>query len=59
MVSGGIAITGGYEYGCNENISFGGVVGYSSTTEDFYSGTYKYTYILIAARGAYHLDLVP
>jgi YadA-like C-terminal region. len=56
--SGGIAITGGYEYGVNENISLGGVVGYSSSSEDFGAGYgYKYTYILIAARGAYHLDL--
>ena len=56
--SGGIAITGGYEYGVNENISLGGVVGYSSSSEDF-GGNYgwKYTYILIGARGAYHLDL--
>jgi hypothetical protein len=56
--SGGIAITGGYEYGVNENISLGGVVGYSSSSETVF-GDYgwKYTYILIGARGAYHLDL--
>ena len=57
--SGGIAITGGYENAVNENISLGGVVGYSSSTEDFgYGYGYKYTYILIAARGAYHYDLL-
>ena len=56
--SGGIAITGGYEYGVTENISLGGVVGYSSSSEDFGAGYgWKYTYILIGARGAYHLDL--
>jgi hypothetical protein len=57
--SGGIAITGGYEYGIHENISLGGVVGYSSSSQDVY-GDYgwKYTYILIGARGAYHLDLL-
>jgi hypothetical protein len=56
--SGGIAITGGYETGLTENISLGGVVGYSSSSQDVY-GDYgwKYTYILIGARGAYHLDL--
>lgn len=56
--SSGVAITGGYEYGVTENISLGGVVGYSSTSETIY-GDYgwKYTYILIGARGAYHLDL--
>jgi hypothetical protein len=55
--SSGIAITGGYEYGVNENISVGGVLGFSSSTEDWYSGQYKYTYILIGARGSYHYDL--
>jgi hypothetical protein len=57
--SGGIAITGGYESAINENISLGGVVGYSSSSEDFgYGYSYKYTYILIGARGAYHYDLL-
>ena len=55
--TGGIAITGGYEYGVNENISLGGVLGYSSSSEDFFYGSWKYTYFLIGARGAYHLDL--
>ncbi len=57
--SGGIAITGGYEYGMTENISLGGVIGYSSSSETIY-GDYgwKYTYILIGARGAYHADLL-
>jgi len=56
--TGSIAITGGYEYGVTENISLGGVVGYSSSSETFY-GDYgwKYTYIIIGARGAYHADL--
>ncbi len=57
--SGGIAITGGYEYGIHENISLGGVVGYSSSSEDVFAGYgWKYTYILIGARGAYHIDLL-
>ncbi|MGD0591391.1 MAG: outer membrane beta-barrel protein [Bacteroidota bacterium] len=55
--SSGIAITGGYEYGVTENISLGGVLGYSSSSDDYIDGTYKYTYFLIGARGAYHLDL--
>ena len=57
--TGGIAITGGYENAITENISLGGVVGYSSSSETVY-GDYgwKYTYILIGARGAYHLDLL-
>lgn len=57
--TGGIAITGGYENGIHENISLGGVVGYSSSSEDVFAGYgWKYTYILIAARGAYHIDLI-
>jgi hypothetical protein len=55
--TGGIAITGGYEYGVNENISLGGVIGYSSSSDDYFDGTAKYTYFLIGARGAYHYDL--
>jgi hypothetical protein len=57
--SGGIAITGGYENAINENISLGGVVGYSSSSQDVFAGYgWKYTYILIGARGAYHVDLL-
>ena len=57
--SSGIALSGGYEYGIHENISLGGIVGYSSSSEDFGGGYgWKYTYILIGARGAYHLDLL-
>jgi hypothetical protein len=57
--SGGIAITGGYENAVTENISLGGVVGYSSSTQDVISGYgWKYTYFLIGARGAYHYDLL-
>jgi hypothetical protein len=56
--TGGIAITGGYEYGVTENISLGGVLGYSSSSYDYgFGDSWKFTYILIGARGAYHLDL--
>jgi hypothetical protein len=57
--TGGVAITGGYENAINENISLGGVVGYSSSTNTYF-GDYgwKYTYFLIAVRGAYHADLL-
>jgi hypothetical protein len=57
--SGGIAITGGYENAINENISLGGVLGYSSSSYDYgWGDSWKFTYILIAARGAYHVDLL-
>jgi hypothetical protein len=55
----GIAFSGGYENAIHENISLGGIVGYSSSTEDIYgSWGWKYTYILIGARGAYHFDVL-
>ncbi len=60
--TGGIAITGGYESAITENISLGGVIGYSSSSEtyDYGFGSYgwDYTYIVIGARGSYHVDLL-
>jgi hypothetical protein len=50
----------GYDFGYNENISIGGLVGYSSSTQPvgFGSWQFKYTYIIIGARGTYHYDLM-
>jgi hypothetical protein len=57
--SGSIAITGGYENAITENISLGGVLGYSSSSYDYgFGDSWKFTYILIGARGAYHYDLL-
>jgi len=52
----------GYEYGYNETISFGGIVGFAGSEVKYIGsgGSYgwDYTYIIIGARGAYHfLDL--
>jgi hypothetical protein len=59
-----------YDYGFNENISLGGLVSYTGAKEtyDTYSlsgftlvpatATWKWSYIIIAARGAYHYDLL-
>jgi hypothetical protein len=56
--TGGLVITGGYENAIHQNISLGGVIGYSSSSQDVVAGYgWKYTYVLIAARGAYHIDL--
>ena len=53
------AIAGAYEMGYNENISFGGLAGISGSEDDFgFYGKFKYTYILIGARGLYHYDLL-
>jgi hypothetical protein len=59
--SGSIAITGGYESALTENISVGGVIGYSSSSYDYGYGhgdSWKFTYILLGARAAYHYDLL-
>ena len=53
------AIAGSYEMGYNENISFGGLVGITGSEFPIFGNwKYKYTYILIGARGAYHYDLL-
>ncbi|HTY00821.1 MAG TPA: hypothetical protein VMG09_12400 [Bacteroidota bacterium] len=46
----------GFDYGLDvPKISVGGIVGYASSTDDFGFGySWKYTYIVIGARGAYH-----
>jgi hypothetical protein len=45
-----------FDYGLDvPKISVGGIVGYASSTDDFgYGYSWKYTYIIIGARGAYH-----
>ena len=48
--------------GYNENISFGGMLSYTASKWDDnsygFGATYKWSYIIIAARGAYHYDLL-
>jgi hypothetical protein len=43
-----------FETGVADKITLGGIVAYSGSSEDFFWAKYKYTYIVIAARGAYH-----
>ncbi len=43
-----------FETGVAEKITLGGLVAYSGSSEDFGYGKWKYTYIVIEARGAYH-----
>ncbi len=52
------AIAASYEKGLNENISVGGIVGYTGSSEDWFGGSVDYSYILVGARGAYHYDLL-
>lgn len=61
----GVGVGGGFglpisisaDYGWKEKISLGGILGFSSRTEDLVFFKANYTYIFIAARGAYHFDL--
>ena len=53
----GIPISVSADYGWKEKISLGGILGYASTKEDLILFDAKYTYMFIAARGAYHFDL--
>ena len=49
------------DYGVTDNISVGGLIGYTAYKEDFSffggSGSWTYTYLIIGARGAYHFDV--
>ncbi len=52
-------ISVGFQYGIEDKISIGGLVGYTSSTYDYgtWYGTdysWTYTYIIIGARGEYH-----
>jgi hypothetical protein len=47
-------ITVGYEYGLEEKISLGGIVGFAGSKETFLGGEWSYTYVIIGARGGYH-----
>jgi len=44
-----------YEKAVTDNISVGGIIGYSSSRYTYFTDEdYKYTYILVGARGNYH-----
>jgi hypothetical protein len=43
-----------FETGVAEKITLGGIVAYAGSSDDFGYGKWKYTYIVIGARGAYH-----
>ena len=46
------------DYGVSDKISIGAYAGYASTTEELLPGIkWKYTYIIVGARGAYHFAL--
>lgn len=43
-----------FETGVAEKITVGGIVAYSGSSDDFGLGKWKFTYIVISGRGAYH-----
>jgi len=47
-------ISVGLQFGIHEKISVGGIIGYSTSSESWFYGKYKYSYIIIGARGEYH-----
>ncbi len=47
-------IVAGYEYGFEDKISLGGVFGISGSKYGFSGYEWKYSYIVIGARGGYH-----
>jgi len=44
----------GLQFGVHEKISVGGIVGYSSSSNDLGSYSWTYRYIFVGARGEYH-----
>jgi hypothetical protein len=55
-------LSAAFDYGYNENISIGGIIGYESEKYESssfgYGYKFTYSYLIIAARGAYHVDLL-
>jgi len=43
-----------FEMGVADKITAGGIVAFAGSSDDFGLGKWKYTYIVISARGAYH-----
>ena len=50
------------DFGISDNLSLGAYLGYSASTDEFAgfgtSYSWKYTYLIVGARGAYHFDLM-
>ncbi|HMR17660.1 MAG TPA: hypothetical protein PKA53_00045 [Sphingobacterium sp.] len=52
----GMPIGLSYEHGFSDKISGGAYVGYASKSENFGAWSWKWTYMLAAARASYHFD---
>ena len=55
------ALSAAFDYGYDKNISLGGIIGYEAEKYEAAYGGYgykfSYSYLIIAARGAYHYDV--
>ncbi|MGE5458730.1 MAG: hypothetical protein ACM3RX_10285 [Methanococcaceae archaeon] len=47
-------ITLGFQYGLEEKISVGPVLGFTTSSQEFFGGKWSYSYVVIGARGEYH-----
>lgn len=48
-----------FEYGVTDKISAGAYLGYAAAKQDVpFWGEYKYTYLIMGARGSYHFELL-
>ena len=47
-------ISVGFQYGLEDKISIGGIVGFSTSSYGYSDWKWDYTYIIIGARGEYH-----
>jgi hypothetical protein len=54
----GLGIVGSAEVGVNDQISAGLMAGFSRRTYGYLSNDFSYTYLVVAARGSYHLGKV-
>lgn len=57
-LGGGLPIGASFDVGFNENIAIGGYAGYAGYSQDFGFFKANYSYILLGARGTYHIELV-
>lgn len=51
-------ISASYEYGINDEISIGGLIGYYASSQDLLFASAEYTYLVIGARGSYHKEFI-
>lgn len=47
-------ISVGLQYGLEEKISIGGIVGFTTSSEEWSWGKWSYSYVIVGARGEYH-----